>query len=252
MMKIITILIIFISISTFASQFDELDKIPDGAHKGQMLLSASVSMGGVIGDLVASEENFLENSTYTFIESEVTKKLMVTHLMFSFGLNFEYMPWDQIGLKAKAKKGYILQRTIFGSQFENWSEVLYSDWSLLVGPSLHLTTRKRWDITLTPLVGYSIAELSPAPVGNKLISGYSSGVGVSSSGLVLGSELNFSSYFSGGFYLTAGIDWTMNFVSLSDAVSSTNPDTNTAYSTATSTSFHSISFVIAAGYAFSN
>jgi len=217
-----------------------------------MILSYSISMGKAIGNLTKNENDFLEGSTYTFSESDVTKKLLVTNLLFSFGLNFEYMPWNQIGLKTKFKNSYLLQRTIFGSQFENWSKVLYKDWSLLFGPSLHLTTRKRWDFTFTPVIGYSIATFNPTPIANKLINSFDAQNSVSASGMVFGSEINFTSYFSGGFYLTAGLDWTMNLLSLKKQISSTNPVTSTNYSSSTSSSFHSISFVISAGYAFSN
>jgi len=167
------IILIFLLVIPFAgleaSKFEELDKPPEGAHAGQMLLCGFVTIGTSIGGIITAEDDFLSGSTYTFSESDITKKLMVSHLAFTFGAAFEYMPLDILGAKARIKRSIIIQKTIFGSQFQNWSETLYADFALLVGPSLHLTTRKQWDVTFAPLVGYAFADYNATPIANRLM-----------------------------------------------------------------------------------
>ncbi len=53
---------LFVLAATFAyaADFDELDKPPEGAHKGQMLLGAFFSIGMPFGNCIDAEHAFLE------------------------------------------------------------------------------------------------------------------------------------------------------------------------------------------------
>jgi len=104
-----------------AIEFDELDKPPEGAHKGQMFLGVVISVGAPSGELVDAETAFVDGSTYTF-ENEVTKQLKVSHLFFGVGASFEYMPIDHVGAKTRAMQTIVVQRTEFGTDYENWRE----------------------------------------------------------------------------------------------------------------------------------
>jgi hypothetical protein len=62
-----------------ATHFEELDKPPEGAHKGQIHLGAFESIGVPYGRILDAENDFVRNSTYTFLSSLTTKKIMVRH-----------------------------------------------------------------------------------------------------------------------------------------------------------------------------
>ncbi len=246
----IIIIIIFQNVVLFASQFEELDKPPEGAHEGQIFLGGFVSIGIPYGDLITGESDFVKNNVYTFTESQITKELLVTHLSYDFGLSLEYMPIDYVGIKSKLKRVIVVQRTRFGSNFQNWNETLYSNYSILLGPAFHLTTRKLWDVTLTPVAGYALAQYSATPIAAKLVSGYSGDRKRDVSGITYGAELNFTAYLSGGLYISFGVDWNKYPVKFSPALSLTQP--NGTMMNKTSGSIESINLVLSAGYAFSN
>jgi len=251
------ILIILFSQSSYAetSQFEELDKPPEGAHEGQMLLGSFVSIGIPYGDLISGEEDFVKDNTYTFDESEITKELKVTHLSYDFGLSFEYMPIDYIGLKSKLKRVIIVQRTRFGGNFQNWSETLYSNYSFLAGPSFHLTNRKQWDVTFTPVIGYAFAKYEATPIANKLVSGYSGDGSRDVNGITYGAELNLTIYFSGGLYISLGTDWNKYPIKFSPGYSLSQEigtEEVTYLNGKNSGSIQTINLAISAGYAFSN
>lgn len=63
-----------VSVSVLATQFEELDKLPEGAHKGQMILAAFATKGVPYGRIIHAESDFVRKSTYTFINSFTTKK----------------------------------------------------------------------------------------------------------------------------------------------------------------------------------
>lgn len=238
-----------------SSQFEELDKPPEGAHQGQVLLGGFVSLGLPYGDLIDGEEDFVKNNTYTFDESEITKELKLTHLSYDFGLSFEYMPIDYIGLKTKFKRVIIVQRTRFGSEFQNWSETLYSNYSFLLGPSFHLTNRKQWDVTLTPVIGYAIAEYEATPIAAELVAGYKGNRKRDVNGITYGAELNLTIYFSGGLYLTLGADWNKYPIRFSPGYSlsqTVGSEEVTYLDGKNSGSIQTINLTIAAGYAFYN
>jgi len=257
---IIPLISIFLVSSLFASQFEELDKPPEGAHEGQMFLGGFISIGFPYGDLITSEENFLQNNTYKFGDSEITKELLVTHLSYDFGLSFEYMPIDYIGIKTKLKRTIVVQRTLFGSDFENWSKTLYSNFAFLVGPAFHLTCRKQWDVTLTPVIGYTLAKYEATPIAAELIQGYKEYNGKRKrdvNGFAYGAELNLTIYFSGGLFISLGADWNNYPLKFSPALTLVNYSTETGQGTGakinkTSGTLQTINLVLSVGYAFSN
>lgn len=248
---IILTLFIFRGTAVFSSQFEELDKPPEGAHEGQMLLGGFFSIGFPYGDAITAEEDFVKGNTYTFEESQITKELLVNHLSYDFGIFFEYMPFDHIGAKSKLRRTVVVQRTAFGSDYQNWNEDLYENFSLVFGPSFHLTSRKIWDITLTPEIGYALAEYHATPVAAELITGYSGDRNRDISGFIYGAELSLAIYFSGGFYLSMGTEWTSYSFSFSPAYN-LSQNGKTYLDGASSTSMQTINFIVSAGYAFSN
>ncbi len=247
---IITFIYFFLVSSLYSSQFEELDKPPEGAHEGQMFLGGFVSIGIPYGDLITDENNFVTNNTYKFEESEITKELLVTHLSYDFGFSYEYMPIDYIGIKTRLKRSIVVQRTLFGSDFQNWSEVLYSNYTLLVGPDFHLTNRKQWDITLTPEIGYSLAKYKATPIAAKL-AGVEGSRSRNVNGLAYGAELNLTIYFSGGLYISLGSDWSNYPINFSPGLSLVNNVTS-ATMNKTSGTLQTMNLIISVGYAFSN
>ena len=248
----IAVLILLFTGPLFAIDFDELELPPAGAHEGQMLLGAFVTAGMARGDIIDGENAFVEDTTYTF-ENETTKLLEVAHLPLSFGISFEYMPIDYVGLKTRLRRTFIVQRSTFGPDYENWRESLYSDYSFFVGVSLHATNRRRWDFTLTPLVGYSIYSFTATPVAGQILSGYSGKMIREGSGFVYGAELNCTIYFSGGLFLAMGYEWMRNPVEFSESFDLANPQTGTRYMDGSSGGqIETHSFILTAGYAFSN
>ncbi len=234
-----------------ASEFDELEKPPEGAHKGQMLLGAFVSMGVPYGNFIDAEDNFLEGSSYEF-DIETRKAIEVSHLSFGMGITFEYMPLDYIGAAAKLRKSYIVQQTNFGPDRQNWRGFLYKDTSFLIGPAIHATTRKRWDFILTPLIGYNFATYYATPIARKIIDGSTGSRKRSSRGLSYGAELNCTLYFSGGLFISLGCEWIRNYIKFDKPITLENPQTGRQYDDDTSGNISSLSAVLSAGYAFSN
>ncbi len=263
-MKIYYLIIILLcfQVGSYSTEFDELIKPPEGAYRGQIFLGGFASMGMPGGDLIDAEDKFLEGTTYTFTDSETRKKLMVKHLSFAAGLSFEYMPINYVGVKTKLRRSYIIQRTIFGTQYKNWNGYLYKDLSLNLGPSFHLTTRKQWDITLTPVLGYyyGIFEATPVAVqipheNTNFLQNYSGSTKRSVNNITYGAELNFTAYFSGGLYITIGFDWTVNKLKFDTEFNlerdSSNTDIKIPY-TGSSSNINNYSFIFSAGYAFFN
>ncbi len=262
------ILLLFLSaIPLLGADFEELDKPPEGAHKGQMFLGAFLTMGAPLGSIFDEEEAFVKEMQYQFEESGIFKKLWVSHLGFNFGAFFEYMPIDHLGIKGKVKYNVTFQRTLFGPDFENWTATTYQDVSFLVGPVGHLTNRKQWDFTITPVIGYAIAWFTPSAIAAKLFKDnpddpddypddwndhdYTNGGKRRADNFILGTEVNFTAYFSGGFFLSIGFDWTMNFMKF-DSPFTLTLNSNNYFENQTTAYFHTLSFVISAGYAFSN
>lgn len=245
------ILIFFIS-SVSATEFEELDKPPDGAHKDQMLFSFFICYGIPRGKFIDAEENFLKGSTYTFSDNDITKALEISHLSYSVGLSYEYMPIDYIGAAAKLRRSYVMQKTNFGQDYENWKGYLYRDISLHIGPALHATTRKRWDFILTPMIGFASSKYTATPVAKKILSGYSGDTRRKSNHLSYGAELNCTIYFSGGLIISLGGEWIRNRLDIGDSLTLTNPQTQASYKDISSGNMDCINAVISAGYALYN
>ena len=108
-MKSILVIIVFLmaASSVHAARFEELDKPPEGAHKGQMLLGAFATIGVPYGTIINAENNYIRNSTYTFLSNLITKKIMLQHLFFSYGIFYEYMPVDYLGIKVKGRRSSV-------------------------------------------------------------------------------------------------------------------------------------------------
>jgi hypothetical protein len=253
-MKTITTIFVFAIMMTcasvHASDFDDLDKAPEGAHRGQMLAGASIFIGAPFGNMIDAENSFLKNTTYTFA-NETTKLIQVTHLAFGLGLFYEYMPIDYIGARAKFRRSIIVQTSNFGPDYKNWREYLYTDYSLLFGFTIHATTRKKWDIALTPFVGYAFYEAEALPVASRIVPGFTGDTKRTGGGLAYGVELNFIFYFTGGFFLSLGTEWVRNTVKVS-AFDITNPQTFQKYKAKSSSDIDTIGFILSAGYAFTN
>jgi len=251
--KIILSLIICLFQIAFAnaSIFEELDKPPEGAHEGQMVIGIFGSIGMPFGNLIDAENDFVDGDRYIFSESGVIKEFLITHLAYDFGFFFEYMPIDYVGIKSKIKKINIVQRTLFGADYNNWNKSLYSGYSFLIGPSIHFINRKRWDISLTPLVGYSFAKYNPTAVAENLIENYSGGKKKNVNGIIYGVELNYARYLSTGLFLSIGFDWNKYPISLSPEVKLINPHTSKSMNIS-SGDIQSINLDLSIGYAFDN
>ena len=238
---------------TFASEFDELDKPPEGAHAGQMLLGAFVFIGpGPYGEFIDAENDYLDGSTYAF-DADTQKMIEVSHLYIGLGATFEYMPFDYIGVCAKLRKDHIYQQTNFGPDYENWKGLIYRGVSFLIGPTIHTTNRKRWDFILTPLIGYNYARYYATSVGRQIIDDSTGGRKQSSTGLSFGAELNLTLYFSGGLFISLGVEWISHSLKFEKIFNIANPQiAGRQYEPIKEGNMSSIDAIITAGYAFSN
>lgn len=247
------LILIFLPLFIAATNFEELDKPPEGAYKGQMFFGSSLSMGFPIGSIIDAEKDFVDGSTYTFTDSETIKKIEVAHLAFGFGIFGEYMPIDYVGAKSQLHYSYIVQRSRFGADYKNEKGALYKDYSLLLGPVFHATYRKPWDITLHPFFGIAYSTFEATPVAKQLIDDYDPSTSNTYTSFVFGAELNGTIYFSGGLFISLGFKWIRNTIKLSKAVSDVNPQTNNEYlDGGTSGTIDSIHLMLQAGYAFYN
>jgi len=240
-----------------SSEFDELDKPPEGAHEGQFLVGAFFSFGWPKSELIDAENDFLKDSYYTF-DNGISKSLEVSHQSYALGISAEYMPIDHLGAQFRFRRTYIVQNTIFGSEYENWKGYLYKDYAFYLGPAFHAVTRKSWDFVLIPFIGYSIAKYNATPVAKKTLQDYDTGekysgdTGRKSKGLSYGTELNCTIYFTGGLYVSIGGEWIRNKLKFDRGFDLTNPQTGNKYSAGTSATIDTYSVIISAGYAFSN
>ncbi len=251
-LHILTALFVFISASNIhASEFDELDKPPEGAHEGQILLGGFISIGMPIGNIIDAENSFVQEQTHTF-ENEVTKRIKLSHMSFGLGVTGEYMPINHLGIKTKFRRSIIIQRTVFGADYKNWRMVTYSDYSLYLGPSFHATNRKSWDFVLTPYIGYSYGKYDATPVAGQLKESYNAPNSRSVSGLSYGSDLICTIYFSGGLYVSFGGEWTRNTLNFGSPYTETYSGGDPFMDGATSGTIDNICFTLEAGYAFMN
>lgn len=231
-----------------ASEFDELDKPPEGIHKNQFLIMGAVAMGRPYGDLILAEENFTKKTVYTF-ENEISKLMYLSHLSFGFSISAEYVPLDYIGVRTKFRRGIIMQNTNFGKDYQSWRKTLYSDYSMFFGPAFHITYRKPWDIAVSPLIGYTFASYHPTPIADELIAGYESPPAQHYSGLTYGVDVFLSIFFSGGLVVQIGGEWIRSPVSFSEIPDAQNPQTSQIFFNKKTAQIDSILFSISAGYA---
>ena len=235
-----------------AVRFDELDKPPEGAHQGQMLLGAFISFGKPRGDMIKAENEFLENTVHTF-DNGTTKLVEVTHYSIGLGVVFEYMPVNHIGIRSRFRNSLIVQKTNFGSEYENWRGTLYRGYSMNLGPSIHATVRKSWDFVLIPSIGYDYGTYSATPIASRIVDGYDGSTKQKVRGITYGAELNFTAYFSGGLFISVGGEWIRNMLTLKSEYDLTNPGTGKRYYEGKkSGTIDSYCFVLTSGYAFSN
>ncbi|MBN2433788.1 MAG: hypothetical protein JXK07_00825 [Spirochaetes bacterium] len=213
--SLILYFIIFLNTNLHAiSRLDDIDKDPIGAYQGQILLGAFFSIGIPFGSAIDSEKEFIDKTTYTFEEQQITKTVVINHLNYSVYIFGEYIFYDHIGLRLNIGHNNVLQRTNFGKNYKNYSNSLYNDISILVGPSFHLTVRKKWDVVLIPQIGYSFASYAPAPSANDLFDSFDQKTTFTDSSIVWGSQIEGVYYFSNGFFLTTGLAFTYQSLSL--------------------------------------
>ena len=237
-----------------STNFEELDKPPEGAYKGQLLIGGFFSLGIPTGSLIDAENSFIKNSTYEFTKNETTKVIWISHLSYMLGAFCEYMPIDYVGAHAKLYYSEIVQRTTFGPDYENKRKTLYRDVSFLVGPVFHATNRRPWDVSLTPLVGLSVGSYHATPIAKSLIQTYKpSYTKGNSSLLAYGADLTASVYFSGGLFIALTAEWVRNSVALSKPVDQVNPQTGAQYlNGGKSGTIDSWRIIVSSGYAFLN
>ncbi|MBN1498993.1 MAG: hypothetical protein JW982_02470 [Spirochaetes bacterium] len=234
----------------FATKFDELDKAPEGAYKGQIFFGGSLGLGYPFGNAIVSENDFISGTTYTFTENEITKEVDLVHLSFFSSLYAEYMPADHVGIKIFLDYLSIYQRTTFGSELENKNEVLYYHFGAFLGPDFHLTVRKPWDISFCPFIGYALGKYEAAVVAKELFPGFTDNTVETSNGLVIGSELCANFFFNGGVYFSVGFNWIYSFISASENLTRTTPSPPAVYDTPDSV--NTINLIISFGYAYYN
>ena len=237
------------------TNFEELDKAPEGAYKGQLLVGGFFSMGLASGSMIGAEDSFIKNSTYTFSKNETTKVIWISHLSYMLGAFCEYMPIDYIGVHSRLYYSAVVQRTTFGPDYENRRKTVYSDLSLLVGPVFHATNRRPWDVSLTPLIGLSYGKYHAAPIARELlVPSFSPSSSSGKAGLlVYGTDLTASVYFSGGLYLSLTAEWVRNSVALDAPVDQTNTQTGKKFlNGGTSGTIDSWRLILSSGYAFRN
>lgn len=235
----------------FSSEFDELDKPPEGMHKDQLLILGAVSLGMPYGNLISAEEKFTKKSSYQ-LTPDTSKLIYLSHLAFGITISGEYMPADYIGIRSKLRRSIIIQNTNFGSDYKSWKKTLYSDYSIYLGPSFHITSRKPWDIALSPLIGISFSQYNPTPIAKELLDDYDSPPSEQFTSLTYGVDLLLSIFFSGGLVIQFGGEWIRNNITFSSTPNAENPQTHQIFYNKKSAVIDSLLFYVSAGYAFYN
>lgn len=247
------ILLVILPVFMAATNFDELDKVPDGAYKGQMFFSTTFGMGIPYGDVIDAESEFLNNVTYTFEDSLVTKEMLVGHLSFQGSLDFEYMPADYVGVKVSAAYNSVVQRTLFGSEYKNENEFLYSNYGFYTGPDFHFTKRKQWDVRLYPFVGYGYGAFNAAPAMKNLFSAFTADTEASGGAIIYGADLSAVYYFKGGFFISVGFNWINYKVKIPENIQRTSPSPSATYfDGSTEGTVSETNLLFSAGYAYYN
>ena len=251
---LITIFLLFDQpvFSSGKTVFEDLDKPPEGAYGGQIFAGTSLGLGLVSGSIISAENDFIKGSTYTFTEMETTKKSELQHYSFCFSISGEYMPIDHLGAKLKLSRYLVSQKSSFGKDYPNERGYILKSWNITAAPVFHVTNRKAWDVTLSPFLGYSFGKFEAAPVAKELSSYVTRDTSQQANGFIFGAELAGVFYFSGGFFLSAGIEWTRYNISISNDISRSSPSVKTYNNGSKSGTIDSYMFQLTAGYAFKN
>lgn len=236
-----------------ATNFDDLDKSPDGAYKGQIFLSGTLGAGLPYGEIIDAEDSFTKDLTYTFEDSQVTKEVLITHLTLAASLDAEYMPIDYVGVKIMLSANNVLQRSLFGSDYKNENLYLYRNYGAAIGPNFHLTKRKQWDVRLFPYLGYGYGIFEAAPVVNSLYDGFDPDSTTKGMAILYGVNLSFAYYFKGGFFLSSGINWINYQIEINPNIKRTSPTPSATYNDGkTSGTLSEVILEFSVGYAYYN
>ncbi|HQE59074.1 MAG TPA: hypothetical protein PLA54_07785 [Spirochaetota bacterium] len=253
--RLIIVFVLFSSGALYSadrSVFEDLDKPPEGAYAGQIFAGASLGMGLVSGSIIKAEKDFVSGTTYSFEDSEVTKKVELQHYSFAFSMFGEYMPLDHFGVKGKISRAMVAQKSTFGADYPNEQGFLLKTWNITFAPVYHVTVRREWDVTIAPFLGYSIGTFNAIPVAKGLFDTIDSKTSQSSNSLIYGIEINGTLYFSGGFFLSLGAEWTRYNISIDNDINRTSPSALTYNNGSKSGNIDTYIIQISAGYAFRN
>ncbi|MDA3899978.1 MAG: hypothetical protein PF637_05595 [Spirochaetes bacterium] len=231
------------------SRLEDIDKEPVGAYKSQILFGALISMGIPFDSAIEKETDFIKDTAYTFEEQEITKTVVLNHLNYSAHIFAEYIFMDHIGSRLSFGYNSVIQRTGFGKDYKNESKTLYKDFSILIGPAFHLTTRKRWDLVLIPQVGYALASYTPAPVANTLFDSFDQKKSFSDSSLIFGGQLEATRYFTNGLFISSGFAYTRQTLTFKTFGMEAPLPEKSFNNGSNNTTLSIIKFYISAGYA---
>ena len=253
--RILTVVIFLSSGALYSadrSVFEDLDKPPEGAYAGQIFAGASLGMGLVSGSIIKAEKDFVSGTTYTFVDAEVTKKVELQHYSFAFSMFGEYMPLDHFGVKGKLTRAMVAQKSTFGSDFSNEQGFLLKSWNLTFAPVYHVTVRREWDVTIAPFLGYSMGKFKAIPVAKGLFDSIDSKTSQNNNSFIYGVEIAGVLYFSGGFFLSLGAEWTRYNIKIDNDINRTSPSVLTYNNGSTSGNIDTYIIQVSAGYAFLN
>jgi hypothetical protein len=115
-----------------------------------------------------------------------------------------------------------------------------------------MTSRKPWDIALSPLIGIAFSQYNPTPIAKELLDGYDGPSSEQFTSLTYGVDLLLSIFFSGGLVIQLGGEWVRNNITFSSTPNAENPQTHQIFYNKKSAVIDSILFHVSAGYAFYN
>lgn len=250
--KILHLLVLlFLPLIMGIARLEDLDKSPVGAYKGQILFGANVAFGFPFGPAIAAEEDFAEGCIYTFPEAEVTKTLALNHFMSSMTVFSEYVFRDHFGARFMLSKNTVVQRSAFGKDLSNENRVLYDDIALCLAPVYHLTVRQNYDLALAPFAGVSFGKFTRAPVMSALFEEMEEKT-TSQSVFVYGLDISGIYYFNGGFFINAGLNFSMKGLK-TESCTRLKPAPEATYNSGSKDVFlNTLVFYIGGGYALYN
>lgn len=230
------------------TRFEDIDKNPIGTYQGQFLFGAYQAFGFPFGEVIAAEEDFLDGTTYTFEEQEITKTIVISHLNISFAAFCEYVFLDHFGARLTFSYSSVIQRTHFGIDYNNESLDLYKDYSIFLSPTYHLNVRKRWDVAFIPKFGAAFISFSPTPIADKLVEDFSQEQTFDQTSFIFGLRVEGLYFFENGVFIQSGLEW--NYTSLTaDPISRTDSSAIEYNNGSSETSINFFRFSVGAGYA---